>query len=64
MQPIGPVRDLLRLGIRLTVGKRYVRQGLLVASTARDGALPGFMVEVMTRGDADPVGSSSPVISQ
>jgi hypothetical protein len=44
------------LGIRLAVGKRYVRQGLFVASTTGDGSLSGFVVEVMARGDADPVG--------
>ncbi len=53
---LGPVRELPWLGIRLTVGKRYVRQGLFVASAAGDGSLSGFVVEVMTRGDADPVG--------
>src|ERR1700722_5776561 len=53
---LGPVRKLPWLGIRLAVGKRYVRQGLFVASTARDGSLPGFVVEVMTCGDAGPVG--------
>ncbi len=53
---LGPVRELPWLGIRLAVGKRYVRQGLFVASTAGDGSLSGFVVEVMTRGDAEPVG--------
>ena len=61
---LGPVRELPWLGISLAVGKRYVRQGLFVASGAGDGSLSGFMVEVMTRGDADPVGISPPVISQ
>jgi hypothetical protein len=53
---LGPVRELAWLGIRLTVGKRYVGQGPIIASAARDGPLSRFVVEVMTRGDADPVG--------
>ena len=52
---LGPVRQLPWLGIRLAVGKRYVRQGLFVAGPTGDGSLPGFVVEVMTRRDADPV---------
>jgi hypothetical protein len=39
---LGPVRELRWLGIRLTVGKRNVRQGLFVATTAGDGPLSGF----------------------
>jgi hypothetical protein len=53
---LGPDRELRWLGIRLTVGKRYVRQGLFVTIAAGDGPLPGFVVQVVKRRDANPVG--------
>ena len=45
-----------RLGVCLAVRKRNVRQYLLIVGLGRGWPLPGCVVEVMTRGNADPVG--------